>query len=294
MIIMYIISTLIVAVILTTLCISSLTEALVHQRPQFRLKTTAESDLHAITAILATAISKYADEGNLDWVGKINYLRSKGSLSKQLSSRLKVLELGHSVISKHYDVSSLMHKKYIKRLAEVTPMQICRLLLACDAFRWALEYAANCATDINVWTSHNFALPPDDPSMLQHAMITAYFDSTVVGFCEVAMLPSADFDESGIQCCYPSILNLVVSQNHRNQGLATKMVRSAIRLVRSHWINAAEIRLYVDKSNEIAMKLYRREKFVVIRELEDKFYLSKLIQGECSVFDSNSAVSISL
>ena len=240
-------------------------KALVGERglpmPQILLKKTIESDLSTICSMLASTTLKPTEYAAIfDWARNIEFLRAKDSFNKQLSSRFLVMKQGRAIFSRNATQS----------------MEFRRLLFSNDSFRWALESAVNCATEANAWTNHNFALTPEDPSLLQHFMMSAFIDENLVGFCEVAMLPSPKDDE-GKYCYYPCISNLVVSPSYRNKGIATKMIRSAIRFIQRHWMHTREISLYVEKANKIAVRLYEKVGFASRRELDDKIYLTKVL-----------------
>jgi ribosomal protein S18 acetylase RimI-like enzyme len=256
------------SVVLIVWCHIIVCKALSQPTKHFRLQKTIESDLPTVCSLLAsTSLKPIESRGIFDWAQNIEFLRVKESFHKQLLSRFRVMNQGHAVM------------KNTKRDSNVsTPMDLCRLLFSNDSFRWALEGAGNCATETNAWTNHNFALTPE-PYLLQHLMLSAYKDEKLVGFCEVAMLPSPK-DENSNQSYYPCIVNLVVDPMNRNQGLATRMIRTSLRFIQKHWIHRSEITLYVEKSNLIALRLYEKENFILKQELHDKFYLTKILQVE--------------
>ena len=73
-----------------------------------------------------------------------------------------------------------------------------------DRFRQCIQQASKRTGETNLWQTHNFYLPPPDPTWLQHVQITAYCHPAttttttenekeetteeIVGFCEIAML----------------------------------------------------------------------------------------------------------
>jgi len=194
-------------------------------RPQFRFKKTIESDLPTICSLLASATLKQTqDEGIFDWVRKIEFLRVKESFHKQLSSRFRAMKQGHAVIQKQHDMASLIYKKDPNT---PDPTELSRLLFSNDSFRWALENAVNCATEENnAWVNHNFAIAPEDPALLQHFMMSAFMDKNLVGFCEVAMLPSPK-EVDNIDRYYPCIVNLGKSslQYSREKKMLNKYIQ---------------------------------------------------------------------
>ena len=237
------------------------------------MKSTLESDLPSVCSLLASTTSKPGESsGIFFWAQQIEFMKLKDAFHKQLSSRVRVMKQGHDIISKYtkQGSSSLNDNS--------------RILFSHDSFRWALENAAHCASEPNAWIHHNFALTPDT-SLLQHCMISAFFNQSLVGFCEVAMLPSPqkDHDDDSHFSYYPCIINLVVDSKYRNQGLATRMIQTSLQFIERYWTQASVITLYVDKTNNKALRLYEKEGFIVKQELQDKYYLSKILKKKVSL-----------
>ena len=135
-----------------------------------------------------------------------------------------------------------------------------RYLWSNERFRNAMEKAAKLSREPHRWRRYNFACAPKDSQVLQHKMITAEDANTgeIVGFCEIAMLldPSKSGEQKQRTC--PTIVNLVVSPNHRRLGVASRLIQTAQSFVTNHWSDDDQLALYVEKDNRAAMALYER------------------------------------
>jgi ribosomal protein S18 acetylase RimI-like enzyme len=89
--------------------------------------------------------------------------------------------------------------------------------------------------------------------------ICAYLNKSFVGTCTV----------SSFECKVPILYNLVVDENTRRRGVATKMILECIHLCR----NKAALNLWVDKKNHPAIKLYKKLGFLVCSD-EDPIWMT--------------------
>lgn len=239
------------------------------------VRKTMKDDIAHISTLLATASAGNNADALLNWNTKMQLLRDQNTYKKQLSQRLEVLEAGKKAARKAHDalvdaglISNSNHEEDEEcTISEDDRTGHCiRLIWNDDAFRQKLERAVNAidTTERHAWHGHNFAVPPN-PSLLQHAMLTAVDAKTnaVAGFCEVAMLPLPD-DASGYSYCTPMITNLVISPDYRRRGIATNLLTSARRYVRCCWGSCDDmpLGLYVERDNIAAQSLYARQGFV--------------------------------
>lgn len=229
-----------------------------------RMTKSKKEDMGRISTLLSEA--SIVDTNIISqWKSRMERLRQKDNLQKQLQQRHKAISLGETLMThtKSHD-SKVLNS----------------ILWAKIDFRTTVEAAANMSAESNIWKSQDFESKLKDSSYLQHVMITVKDQTStdVIGFCEVAMLaappfPSSDLHEA--QRFVPTIANLVVSPSHRRRGVASRMVQSAVRYVKSYWSSdvnrgASTIGLYVDERNHAAQSLYRKEGFVVVGRDEEK------------------------
>lgn len=142
-------------------------------------------------------------------------------------------------------------------------------------FRSLVGTAANRTMLLHGWNEADMMNP--SPEIFQHAMFVLIdtkqigFDEgqKVVGFCEIAMLqcPKSTSDAFG-PIVRPTITNLVVSKNHRRQGLAQRLVKSSRQYVKNCFRPSALMGLYVDVNNEPAKQLYEKLGFQIVHYLE--------------------------
>lgn len=218
-----------------------------------RVRFTTDQDMDQIALLLASAsvgTPKQQATTGWNWNASIDVLRNKKSFKTQLMQRWKALTEGRQTLSKAANHDGVVDTR--------------QLLWSNDAFRQKMERAADVSTDPHIWKGHNFAMLPADSSWLQHAMLTAEDIKTgdVVGFCEVIMMRHSS-DSSSYGNAVPTIANLVASSEHRRRGIASSLLQSATRYVRSQWLDGdnGHIALRVDKENEGAINLYSKHRF---------------------------------
>ena len=144
-----------------------------HDR-QFRIRRTQASDLDTISAWLASESIGVSQEST-NWNDNINRLRAQSIIEKQLRYRLAAVEEGRNSAhrSKVHDDND----------------EICYLWSNTN-LRDKIQTASFLSQEESCWTTHNFELTPTS-DMMNHVMVSAVSSSgEVVGFCEVAYLPS--------------------------------------------------------------------------------------------------------
>lgn len=234
-------------------------EATVAAEPlSIRIRSTSASDLSTVAALLSTASvgsPKGLGAHAFNWRQKMDALWAKADIEALLRVRLEALHEGRK---------RLHHLQSIPDLEEQDRL---RLLWSNERLRNRIATASRQTGESNVWQSHNFALTPDDSSWMNHVQMTAEDVSTgqVIGFCEVAMLsnPVAILENDDGECVFgysPAITNLATDPDFRRQGVATRLLRTAERVVRRKW-QANSIGLYVEKENKGALALYRSRGF---------------------------------
>lgn len=266
------------------------------------VRKTGEGDLSAISDLLAYESVVGSDASN--WTSKMKKLKARSSFRTQILHRLQAAETATKVLS---------YPEHCDFLDTADERDTCRFLWSKDVFRTQLEKAAKTAASYEgtdtVWDNHNFNLQPSDPMMMNHIMMTAvdidYFggeqnceDGCIVGFCEVAMLPTPS--SYGDERCYaPCIANLVVSPDHRRRGIAARMIKNAERFVRLYWAETLTSKsrnddnfdedgvrsdgilgLYVDEKNTAATTLYLKNSFEISAHstsVPGKLFLEKVI-----------------
>lgn len=286
-----------------------------------RIRSSQEAELDEISTLLATATMKGKTDTSkntkstksnnvFNWnSAALQMLMAKSKFRTQLLHRLRAIKEGkktfHRIESdlqqqqQQDSSSSLLHKDDCEGTATNKSMWLH------DTFRSHLERAVKTSVERpTLWDDHNFALCPEEPSYLKHAMITVedVTTQTVVGFCEVAMLPVPDLMDhhhhhhattttttaSSSLCrkdkhhtATPMIVNLVISPSHRRQGIASQLLRCIKTYVRRTWNqtrdkDVTELGLYVDMSNTVALSLYSKEGFEVHGSCEgQRWYLSQ-------------------
>lgn len=263
----------------------------------FILRKTTKDDVQQISSLLASAsVGDYGQSGPLNWNSKMQKLRAESMYIKQLSQRIDVLEAGKIAARNARDaLAEAGILSGVEPDIEASPISSSinnhpdgvRLIWSDDAFRHKLQRAVtNIEAERHLWHGHNFACAPEDGSLLQHLMLTVIDKSTgeVAGFCEVAMLPLPDDSDAPYA---PMIANLVTSPEYRRKGIASRLLKTSNRYVRSCWGSHEQIGLYVEKSNSSAKALYSREGFVeggVCSDMPSRLYLQKsLRQATCAL-----------
>ena len=242
-----------------------------------RIRSTTENDLAEVASLLASA-SVGTDESQWNWKTSMQVLRTRSAMHTLLSSRLEAIKEGQRAAGQVYPLHN-----------DASESDRLTLLWSHHGFRRKLEKAATLAKEPHVWScSDLFCIsPPDDPKVLQHAMITAedVTTGTIVGFCEIAMLalPSSSQNEVESIASAPTIANLASSTRHRRRGIASSLLKSAKELVQRQW-SSDEIALYVDSANEGAISLYSKHGFIP-KELRDggELYMTASLQQRTKV-----------
>jgi len=142
-----------------------------HDR-QFRIRRTQSSDIFAVASMLASESIGVSQEST-NWNDNINRLRAQSIIEKQLTYRLSAVEEGRNTA----------HRMKVHDNDEIC-------LWTNTNLRDKIQTASFLSQEESCWTSHNFELTPTS-DMMNHVMMTAVSSSgEVVGFCEVAYLPS--------------------------------------------------------------------------------------------------------
>ena len=250
------------------------------------VRRTRENDIPLISELLAYEVHSGTNgtPGVMtNWNTNLQRMKAKASFTTQLRHRRNAIDIASKVRSNLLESA--------EDGSSLEPIQMKQLVYANDPFRNALERAVSTSTDFEDaprtdWNNHNFALNPPS-NLLQHVMVSAfdpYFypcedgsgsnEDALVGFCEVAMLPSPlkkTAEDPDNECSsIPCIMNLVVSPNHRRRGIATKLLRMMTRYAQIHFMKEEGdiVGLYVDGDNAAAIALYTREGFVKASECE--------------------------
>lgn len=206
-----------------------------------QIRTTLESDLADASFMLATASTQNMGNGDINWKKRIELLWSKTDIESLLRMRLTAMREGQK-----------QKQRIEQRLTEERIEENINLLNLLwqnsPLLRDTIQKASTQTGEPNIWQTHNFSLTPPCPSWLNHWQMTATVEGQIAGFCELAMLEhSSEFA--------PAIVNLATAPGFRRRGVATRLIRSAERFARTHW-QASTLGLYVEKTNEAALKLY--------------------------------------
>lgn len=162
-----------------------------HCHRQFRVRRTRTADLDVISTMLAMEAVPSREE-TWNWNNDMERLRAKSQFRQQLGHRLAAIEEGRETAIRLCDVLD----------SELEVVDTCGLLWQNDNLRSKIRAAVVHSQEENAWLFHNFDETPSS-DMLNHAMIAVEEVSSggVVGFCEVAWLPSptslvhsADYD----------------------------------------------------------------------------------------------------
>ena len=145
-----------------------------HDR-QFKIRRTQPSDIDAVSSMLASE-SIGVSQQSTNWNDNINRLRAQSIIDKQLRYRLAAVEEGRNTAHR-------------LKVLDDNSDEICHLWSNTN-LRDKIQTASFLSQEESCWTSHNFELTPTC-DMMNHVMMTAVSSSgEVVGFCEVAYLPS--------------------------------------------------------------------------------------------------------
>jgi len=265
-----------------------------------KIRKSHHDDIEQISELLASASHVTDDNDNrnlqkiLNWNSSIKILQAKSSLRTQLLHRINAVKEGAYAFSRasQYlkEQISLSQDLALDSVLQLKP----RYVWSHDKFRNSLEAAGKSAAEEYAWNTHNFAMAPDDLSLLQHLMISAEDVTTgkIVGFCEVAMLPvpfnqgieevSCVVDYNGQQYS-PVIANLVIAPSVRRNGIGSNLVNTAIRFTRRFYSSKNNIKtlgLYVDKRNSVAIAMYTKEGFKLrcqSRSHTNQWYMQKIL-----------------
>lgn len=228
---------------------------------QFRIRRTRAADLDAISTMLAMEAVPSRDAWN--WNDDMERLRIKSQFRQQLGHRLAAIEEGREFANRMCDV-----------LDSTSEVDTCRLLWENAILRSKIKIAVAHSQEENAWLFHNFDQPPSS-DLLNHAMVSVEKMSSglVVGFCEVAWLPSPTNPPCSVDCdvslmlknndveaqrilasedslkiqltdmpkqhlnslCAPAIVNLVTSPSHRRMGIASRLLNFASKYTQIQW-----------------------------------------------------------
>lgn len=183
------------------------------RKRRFRIRRTQASDLDAISTMLAMESMPPSQE-TWNWNDGMKHLRIKSQLGKQLAHRLAVLEEGRKVIeNKQKMVNDDDHDDDVCSILSEDDT-LCHALWTNDNFRSKLKTAVSNSQEENAWTSHNFNLAPTY-EMLNHVMMSVEEVSSgdVIGFCEVAWLPSPTIITSSCHVDNENIASFLQSTN---------------------------------------------------------------------------------
>lgn len=187
-------------------------------RGRFRIRRTRASDLGAVSTMLAEESVPRDASG---WNAGVRRLRAKSDLEKQLLRRLAALDEGRDTARRLRERIAMENgddgDEYAAAWSLLPQDRACQFLWTCENFRSKVMQAVACSHEENAWTTHNFDLTPS-AEMLNHAMMTVEDTSSrdVVGFCEVAWLPSpalAEDSYSGTQS-YVDVSALDIPQSY--------------------------------------------------------------------------------
>mmetsp|Transcript_7875 Transcript_7875/g.16739 ORF Transcript_7875/g.16739 Transcript_7875/m.16739 type:complete len:326 (-) Transcript_7875:60-1037(-) len=254
------------------------------KKTRFRIRRTQSKDLDAISSMLALeSVSPQRNEDRTisrNWNVGVLRLRAKSIFEMQLQHRLRAVEEGRRIISNIYNNMSINESYGEEECLLLSDEETCSILWSDDNFRAKVKSAVFNSQEVSVWHSHNFDLTPNNPAFLNHAMMSVVdlCNGDVVGFCEIAWLPSLCNCEHGehvgedisVPRYAPAIANLVTSPSHRRMGIATRVIKFVSKFTSSSkWWFDAPLGLYVHNDNESAMRLYVRNGFEVVGNDDD-------------------------
>jgi ribosomal protein S18 acetylase RimI-like enzyme len=230
----------------------------VHVPVSVRIRSTRMEDIEQISSLLASAAADGTNDGQFNFAASIAKMKRSASFHSLLLHRYQTMREGYIALSK---VNNLCLGKQVSEADRM------RLIWDHDSFRSKVQKAATMSNEPHAWKEHNFSLCPQDPSQLQHIMLTAEdsLSGSVLGFCEVAMMSSPEDETS----CKPTIANLATCLQYRRRGIASNLLSTVVRYVKQQWDSSDEIALYVSKDNENAISLYKKHGFVRQTSVED-------------------------
>jgi ribosomal protein S18 acetylase RimI-like enzyme len=266
---------------------------------RLRIRSLAKQDIEQVAQILAEAAVEGDANIKSSWFRSLAQAKAQHMFHNQLTRRFSVLEEARKQRKEHNLL--LIQEQQQQSEAQTAPSllfqqqqsSVVPVLWQSDRFRDKLKKAATETNDKTPWQSHDFTiLQPSEASLLHHAMIVAEDCSSqqIAGFVEVAMLPhpAAAAVQSGR--CSPTIGNLVSKSTHRRQGVAKRLLSTAMRHVTVHWTEHeldldqcdidAEVELeevgrqprtiglYVKQDNHSANTLYSKTGFVPLNVVQ--------------------------
>ena len=247
-----------------------------------RIRSTKASDVDQISGLLAAALVNPDDttQGKSwkNWKISMELLKMKAALEKILVSRVHAIAEGKKVFGR---LSAF-------DLLELSEFDILRFVWSNDGLRQNIERAARTSPEPHVWRGHNFDIAPLESCWLQHKMFTAEDAETgdVIGYCEVAMISGPGSNGNG-ECeslNAPTILNLVTSPKYRRRGIASRLMKTAVRYVSQEWSHEERLSLYVDTENTSAITMYSRLGFekqaTLERESRMQWYMSRQLDSK--------------
>lgn len=235
----------------------------IHIPRTVRIRSTREQDLDSISNLLSQEVKDNELLNPKGFVASIRQLQRKSLLLKQITSRFHARQQGHKIIKMaNRQLYNQIHTSHNDHHSYDTSNYLREILWSQDSFRNMLELAIQQTTEPwFIWRNHdNMAVCPPCASYLQHTMMTCCNENEeVVGFCEIFQSRFGT----------PMIANLIVSKNHRRQGIATQLLTHAIRIVQQQWSFPSEtinheksVNLYVHSQNHNAIQLYQQHGFL--------------------------------
>jgi len=166
--------------------------------PRFRLRRTRAGDLDDVAALLAAEAvpPPRPEEAAEAWGDRMARLRAQSEYRNQLAHRLAVVDAGRATVRRSRRGDDLRAPS-----ADLgDDDDACRLLWSNHDFRTKLRRAVGSAQETSAWRSRDLDVPPA-PDLLHHAMMSveAPDSGEVVGFCEIAMLPSPATSRGGLE-----------------------------------------------------------------------------------------------
>jgi ribosomal protein S18 acetylase RimI-like enzyme len=231
-----------------------------------RIRSTTRDDLPTIAGMLAKALVMEDDDGThqqrqqqeriSSFKQRMEVLQMRAGVLALLQSRWDAVQVGRTVASTPVRVvNGHSSGPTVKLWDELSGIDQLHVLWSHAPFRQKLEKAARLSNENHVWKRHNFACEPTCLDWLCHQMMTAEntINGEVVGFCEIAMLPTPSTTENeisdmvigstasrqetsddsiNIQKPVPTIANLITSPQYRRRGIGSRLITSAARFVR--------------------------------------------------------------
>lgn len=269
-----------------------------------RIRSTNEGDIKEIAHMLTRALleeedlrSDATERNRRQRILPLNlrFRNTRAGVTPLLESRMNAIKIGNKTMNQHFS------QGIVEKLTEAEQL---RLLWSNDSFRNSVEKAASLSNEPHVWKEHNFACAPQSFNRLFHKMITAEnaFTGEIVGFCEVAMLSQPSVDKSSETGTYetgslffdeecsimdeesgvPTIVNLVTSVEYRRRGVGSAVMKSAMNYLKKVSSSSDTMALYVDESNDSAIRIYECLGFQKIRRVESKnqWYMVRQISSD--------------